>query len=331
MKNSIDIQILKKGNSFNEWDAFVTASKQGSIFAKSWWLESVCPNEFEIITIRQNNRILAGMPVRKIKKYGFTIINQPPFTQTLGILFANNESNRYEKKLSDEIEFTSILIKALPKSSIFDVSFNPNFTNWLPFYWSGYTQTTYYSYVIDDITNLNETFQNFSYAKKKNIKKAQSIVNIKEDIPVEQFYEHHKMTLAQKNSKILYSFNLFKRIYTSAYENESGKSFYSVDDLNNIHSIVFIVFDINSAYFLISSIDSNFKDSGSLSLLIKHSIEFASKKTKRFDFEGSMNPLIENSFRKFGAKQNQYFIIKKSNFLLVFFQYIYIYIKTRSL
>lgn len=330
MADSIEVQSLTTGDSMIEWDSFVTASKQGSIFCRSWWLDSVCPNEYEIIILRQSNRILAGMPIRKIKKFGISVINLPPFTQYLGILFASHISDKYEKNLSDEIEYTSLLIKALPKTSIYNVAFNFNFTNWLPFYWTGYTQTTYYSYAIEDLINLEGIFLNFSHAKRKNIKKAQSLVKVHEDISVKTFYNHHKMTLEQKGAKILYSFDLFKRIYENSYSNQSGKSFYAVDDLNNIHSIIFVIFDLNSAYFLISSIDSRFRDSGSVSLLIKHAIEFVSSKSKRFDFEGSMDPSIEYSFRKFGAKPVPYFVISKSNFFLNILQKIYIEIKSKS-
>jgi hypothetical protein len=329
MADSTVVQSLKTGDSMIEWDSFVTASKQGSIFCKSWWLDTVCPNEYEIILLKQSNRILAGMPIRKIRKFGFSIINLPPFTQTLGILFANHISEKYEKNLSDEIDYTSLLIKALPKSFIYNIAFHFNFTNWLPFYWNGFKQTTYYSYAFEDLTDLNNVFLEFSHAKRKNIKKALGIISIQEDISVDQFYNHHKMTLEQKGSKILYSYDLFKRIYENSYSFKSGKSFYAVDDLNNIHSIIFVIFDLHSAYFLISSIDSNFKDSGSVSLIIKHAIEYVSDKSKRFDFEGSMDPSIEYSFRKFGAKPVPYFIISKSNFFLNILQTLYIQIKSK--
>ena len=68
MADSILLHSLKTGDSMIEWDSFVTSSKQGSIFCKSWWLDTVCPNEYEIILLKQSNRIVAGMPIRKIRK-----------------------------------------------------------------------------------------------------------------------------------------------------------------------------------------------------------------------------------------------------------------------
>ena len=97
------------------------------------------------------------------------------------------------------------------------------------------------------------------------------------------------------------------------YENNCGKTWYALDSKDNIHAAILVVFDSESAHYLISTIDPDFRNSGSATLLIKKAIEYVSKHTSRFNFEGSMNCEIENSFRKFGAVQTQYFNISKAN------------------
>ena len=95
------------------------------------------------------------------------------------------------------------------------------------------------------------------------------------------------------------------------YQKNCGKTIYASDQSGNIHSALFIIWNNYSAYNLISTIDPDYRNSGSTSLLIWEMIKYISDKTERFDFEGSMIEGVERSFRQFGAKQIPYFLIYK--------------------
>ena len=86
-----------------------------------------------------------------------------------------------------------------------------------------------------------------------------------------------------------------------------------MDRDDNLHAAIFVVFDSKSAYYLISTIDPDFRNSGASTLLIKKAIEYLAPFTQRFDFEGSMIDGVENSFRRIGARQIPYFAITRSN------------------
>ena len=51
-------------------------------------------------------------------------------------------------------ELIEEFIRELPADVSFTHRFHENFTNWLPFYWSGFEQTTRYTYLL---TKLNPT------------------------------------------------------------------------------------------------------------------------------------------------------------------------------
>jgi len=285
-----------------------------SIFSQYWWLDSVCGKDnWDVALVENQNNIIASMPYYYIKKGNFLSIDMPPFTQVMGPYIKYPQSQKYNKKLSFEKKVMNVLISKLPKFDEFHQRFDFNITNWLPFYWNGYKQTTRYSYVIENFANINDHINAFSSAKKKNIKKAEKILEVKFDLSAKEFYDNHKMTLAKQGLEISYSLDLFKNIYMNGYKNDSVKTIYAVDKENNIHAALFIIWDNNTVYDLISTIDPTFRNSGSGSLLIKEAIKFASTKTNKFDFEGSMIENVENSFRQFGAIQQQYFEIRKVN------------------
>ena len=316
MKEKFDVQFLKPTDPMAEWDSFVTNSPQGCIFCRSWWLDAVCPNQYQIMLLRQGNKILVGMPLRFINVLGFNVINMPPFTQTLGVLLPPSESNNYEKNLSSEMEVLKCFIQSIPKVSIFEVSFHFNFANWLPFFWAGYRQTTLYSYVLENLCDLEKIIEGFAYSKRKNIKKAEKLIEIREDLKPEDFYNNHMLTLRKQGKQISYKPEIFYRIHAATSERNACKIWYATDKMGQLHAAIFIVYDSKSAHFLISSIDPDHRNSGAVTLLVKHALEYFSNRTQRFDFEGSMIEEVETSFRRFGARQMPYFAITRSNIVM---------------
>lgn len=284
------------------------------IFSRDWWLDAVCgEDQWDVILIERGNQIIASMPYFRKKKLIFNLLTQPPLTQHMGIWIRYPDGQKYEKKLSFEKEVLTEIIDRLPSFDHFQQNFHYSLTNWLPFYWKRFKQTTRYTYVIEDISNFETVASGFSHSKRKDINKARKIVNVYEDLDASDFYSNHKMTLEKQNQKISYSFDLFEKIYNGSYKNHAGKVLYTIDNIGNIHSAIFVVWDEISAYYLISTIDPDFRNSGSASLLISEMIKYLSNKTKKFDFEGSMIEGVEASFKSFGSIQTPYFLVSKTN------------------
>jgi Acetyltransferase (GNAT) domain len=61
------------------------------------------------------------------------------------------------------------------------------------------------------------------------------------------------------------------------------------------HAAVYLVWDAESAYSLMSGNDPHLRSSGAISLLRWEAIKFASQVTRRFDFEGSMLQPVNGS------------------------------------
>ena len=306
-------EILTNNDNLSEWDNFVLQSPQGCIFCQSWWLKIVCKDGFRIFIIRQNEKIIGGLPLQNEYSSSKRVNNMPLLTQMTGILFFPNiEKINYNKYLSKNIDIMNLLIENIDDYESFYMQFHYNFTNWLPFFWKGYQQTTRYTYIIHKTNNIDDILNRFSRRKIRDIKKANKIVNIKTDINCGDFYSHHCNSLIKDNKKIRYSYDRFSRIYNGVYENNAGKSWYAVDNNGHIHSIIFVIYDNISAYYLVSSIDPDYKSLGSTSLLIWEAMKYIYSFVNIWNFEGSMKHNIEMSFRQFGGVQTPYFLITRN-------------------
>ncbi|HWL28912.1 MAG TPA: GNAT family N-acetyltransferase [Burkholderiaceae bacterium] len=281
------------------------------LFSRAWWLDAAAGKDnWDVVLIENGGSIMAALPYVIKRRFGFTLLTHPPLTQTLGP-WLRPTATTHTKQLSRQKELMTALIARLPPFDYFDQRWHYSNTNWLPFYWAGFKQTTRYTYVLEDLSELDKVFAGFSPDKRRDIKKAEKSLTVKFDISAEEFYGNHKMTLAQRNSKITYSFDVFKRMYDSGYQRDSVRTFAAYDAQNNLHAAQFIVWDQNSAYGLISTIDHRYRGSGAMSLLVREAIRHSSKKTKKFDFEGSMIEAVEHSNRQFNAVQIPYFDVFK--------------------
>jgi len=281
------------------------------LFSKGWWLDAVAPGRWGVSVVKKEDNIVASMPyvrggtvLRVIT--GPRILGQPPFTQNLGP-WISASAKTTSRGLSRQKFLMETLIDQLPSYSYFRQNWHYDQTNWLPFFWRGFRQTTRYTYVIDDLSDIAATLSRFDHSKRKDIRKARQIVTVSWDLSAEDFFQNHESTLGEQGKRISYDFKTFERIYNAAYLRKKGRTLGAYDAMGNLHAALFIVFDDMSAYNLVSTIDPRFRSSGAASLLVQEAITLSAKLGfAKFDFEGSMIEGVENSFRKFGASQFQY-------------------------
>ncbi len=290
------------------------------LFSQYWWMEAVCMGKWDVLFVRNaNGKIIASMPFELKKKWGLRYILQPMLAQTSGIWIdypakqTGNERLSYEKKICNDI------ISQLDKQKLvfFLQNFHFSFTNWLPFYWQGFSQTTRYTYRIPDISDLNKVFANFSDANKRHIRKAGKELKVSFDLSPEEFYAHKTRSLLPKGKTNECPKALFLACYNASAAQKQGIIIAVKDRAGNFHAGAFIVWDMQSAYYMIPFTNPEFRSSGASSLVVWESLKFLSKKTKAFDFEGSMIESVENAYRRFGSIQTPYFQLRWSKSKLI--------------
>lgn len=286
------------------------------IYSQAFWMDAVCgPDNWDVLLYEKKGNILGAMPYYIKSKLGLRYITQPPFTQQNGVWIDYPENQQESKRISMEKEVMIDLIKKLESLPIcyYQQSFSPNVTNWLPFYWKGYLQTTRYTYRLPDISRPNQLFESFQHNKRKNINKARKEnFQIGFDMPAGEFYSLHQKSLAKQGTEIGYSFSLFERICDAAYAHRAGRTIYMTRENGELLCALFNLWDARWGYNLISAIDPNTRSSGASDLLVYSMLEYLSDKVTGYDFEGSMISGVEDSFRHFGATQTPYFTIHKT-------------------
>ncbi len=313
-KYEVEIHNSFDTHDYSEWDDFVNESPQGNIFCRSWWLEAVCPKGFEILVLRKGGRIVAGMPMVRSRKLGREAIHMPRLTQTLGVLLAPPTGQKYETRLSSEMDVLKELVRATPAVDYFSMNFHHSFTNWLPFYWAGYMQTTRYTYIIENLSDLDAVFRNMDTKQRSKIRKAKrSGVVVEEGCDLVTFLELNRKTFARQSKEPSYTREFVRSLDAACARHNARTIFLTKDRENKPHSALYVVYDNKCMYKLMSGADPELRSSGAHALAVWRSIELAHKLNITYDCEGSNIENMECFNRSLGARQTLYFSITKAN------------------
>lgn len=285
------------------------------IFSRDWWLDAVIgENNWDVAITERGEEIVASFPYAIKRKLTFTVLSMPFLTQTLGIWikYPERQKQKYVTKLSYEKEIFSALIDKLPSCDYFSQNFHWSITNWLPFYWKGFQQTTRYTYILEDLSSLDTIFVNFENSVKNHIKRTGKTFQVYTDDDIERFCRLNVMTYIRNNIKPL-TLNFIKRLDDACKIRNCKKIFFVRDKNDEVLAAIYIVWDDRCAHYILSGRNPNIKNTGLTCLLLWEAIKFSSTVTKAFNFEGSMLEHIEGLFRHFGGTQKPYFEITKIN------------------
>lgn len=288
---------------------FCQQNKDLPVFFQDWYLDAVCDEGiWETAIVKKNKQVVAVLPYYLKKKGPFQYITMPSLTKMMGPFI----TKQYRK----EPHFTKIckaLIEQLPKVAYYEQLFSYNITNWLPFYWKNFQQTTRYSYLLD-LTDLAQVYANFSADYRNNkLKKAKETVSVVRDLSLKDLYAVNKMSFDRQGLAVPYSFKFLERLDKSLATHQAKASFFAIDSQQQIHAIAYLIWDKERAYYLLAGDNPSLRNSGAGILLVWQMIQFAKEEVgvKSFDFQGSMLAPIERVRRQFGAEQKSYFLIQQ--------------------
>lgn len=281
------------------------------IFSQAWWLDIVCDGNWDVILVEKGGQICASFPYFYSRTRSGLFILMPPLTQKMGVYIKYPKNQSPASKLQYEKELCNSVIDQLPQYDFITFTSDYLYTNWLPFYWHGFTQTTRYTYVVNDLSC--DVFSNFAPAKRTDIRKAQKCAIIKYDLSPENFIAYYKRSLKKQGKLLSYSEDMFLCLCRKCISTEHGRIIYAVssEDESKIMAAIFYIYDNSSIYSLVTAFDPDYRKYAASSLLFYQIMLDYKDSGLKFDFEGSMIPNIEQSYNKFGTLQTPYFSISK--------------------
>lgn len=288
------------------------------LFMQDWYLDAVCEgaDKWGAAVLEKGGQVVAVWPYFLKKKAWWRYVAMPPLARMMGPYVVPEWRNlKKEPGLMEE------LVGLLPAGlSAFEQDFPYTVSNWLPFYWKGFRQTTRYSYLLK-INDLDKVWKGLAadYRNQK-IPRAQQQVTIQTGCSLPEFIRVHNSSFERKGMRPPVETALLQRLDQALAEHGQREIFMAVDQVSGaIHSVGYLVWDRRSAYLLMAGDAPELRASGAGVLLLWEMIRYSAEVLQLpvFDFLGSMIQPIERVRRQFGAVQQPYFRLRRERSALL--------------
>lgn len=286
-------------DEYEAWNQFVSSSPQGNIYCRTPYLDAIeCAYRIEVVKL--DGRIRSGIVLTR-NRFGLYV--NPLLVKYLGVL--------HERKNPHAAHYEELLGNNLSRWNVWSYSFSPEYRNWLPLYWQGFSQTTRYTYqLLPDGEVIRDGYDS---ALRRLLNKARRNGLVIREISSQSFAEEIRKTYRQKRQHCPFSYNFMTRVIDKL---EAAGLFYKRSAClpdGTVLAVGGVVYDQASANLVLHGMDRNFRESGANAFVIDHLIDYASHHSRVFDFEGSMIKNIERFYRRFGGQLTPYSEIRNSS------------------
>lgn len=282
------------------------------LFAQDWWLDAACgAGGWDVaVVVGGDVRVDAALPFSVRRRAGFGILSQPPFTPRLGPWIRDGQDH---SRHGTEFHLMAELADALPRFDRYAQNWSYEVTNWLPFFWKGFQQTTRYSYVLPDLSSEEAIWAGMRSNIRREIRKASGRygLRLRDDLELDVLLKLNELTYERRGMTPPDGATL-RRIDDACRDRDCRRLIVAEDERGRRHAAGYFVWDAESAYYLVGGMDPMLRTSGAMSLVMWSGIRLACRVTKRFDFEGSMVESIARFFRAFGGEQIGYSYVTKT-------------------
>ncbi|HXP50233.1 MAG TPA: methicillin resistance protein, partial [Bacteroidia bacterium] len=202
---------------------YCKTAKEVSLYQYDWWFDAVCGTNWDAVIYENNGNILGAWAFPYKKKYNLQLITMPLLTNGTGPVISYFEGQKPATRLSHEQQVLDELINQLPKFDLFDLFFLPQYKNHLSFHWKGFTQSTRYTYIIPDLSDLEKVFENFNSSIRTQIRKAEKEITIIESDDMDLFYKTNSLSFKRQNTKVPHSLAYFKQLNDACVKHNCRK------------------------------------------------------------------------------------------------------------
>ena len=289
-------------DSHAPYDAFVAASPQGTLFCNSWWLDAAAgPGRWRHADVCDaDGRLVATWPaVLRRTRFG-DVLTGAPLTPYLGPLLSAGDGR---KRRSREVDQLERLADALRPYAHVEARCSPSLDYWAPLAWHGFSQTSHYTWRLEDVSDEEATFARLQDSTRRQVSKARRSDLVVEPGSVDDLVALQRQTFERQEAEGPGPPEaLVRRIAAAVTSHGAGEILVARDDAGRSHSAAMFVYDERTTWYLLGGSDTELRASGSASLLMWEGIRAAGLRRTAFDFEGSMLRHVERFVRNFGGE-----------------------------
>ncbi|NNC94465.1 MAG: hypothetical protein HKN92_02815 [Chitinophagales bacterium] len=292
------IKLLERGKiDDKKWNGCVHFGFNGLPYGYTWYLD-VVGEQWKGLVFGDYEAVF---PLVYNKKWGFSYLYQPLFTQQLGIFSLDPLPAKIIDQFYNTIpqEYRLIEIQVTPHNwkerSDFETTMRPNF-------------------LLDLNKPYEETRASYSSNLKRNLKQAEKASNrIVNQVKVEEFADFYRKHTAPKiagyNKKTY--FMMMRLIYNCQHYNIGFLNGVR-NDKGELQAAGFFITNQKYIINLAPATSNNGRKNGAMAMLIDYIVRSNENQARTLDFEGSSIESIAKFYKNFGAEEKKFLQLRKN-------------------
>jgi len=296
---------------YDEWDAFVEGSPQGTIFCTTTWMKTF-RIPFKIYAYYQGGNLVGGILVTE--KEGTCISGGPnaPLTPFQGVIVCDVPGMKYANVIAFHSEVATRLLETLEQTyKDIEITNHYSFVDIRPFIWAGYSQSIRYTYIVD-LSNMDKLWGELEKDTRYEITKARkNEIIVKKQDDVTAFDKLYTLTFERKGLKRPVSTEFIGRLYEALKNKERAEIYLGEGKDGTPSAAVFVMWDTKRAYYIFGASNPEKIGDGASSLTLWTAFENLSPRFKEIDMVGANDYKIALFKRGFGGRLVPYFLVAK--------------------
>ncbi len=280
------------------------------IFQQSWWLDCATDGQWGEVTVKSDGRTVGWLPYSVTRRWGFSVSDMPLLTHTLGPV-VDCGTGRPNTQLLNRFTIITQLLQQLPKLAHFRQILPPGHTEGLAYQGFGCHVKCQFTF-ISDCSDIDATWSSMRDKTRNLIRRAREKNQVSEHEDPQEFLRFYADNCRARRQLNRYATPLASKLLQLCVARDQGRAMLSRDRVTGkINAGIFVVWDNNYMYFLMSTRALGSTDSGAVSQLVWLAMNEAHRRGVKFDLDGVSSPGTFRFLSGFGGEVATRLVVEK--------------------
>ena len=277
------------------WNDCISHSVNGIVYARSWYLDIVCPGWDALIEGDYDT----VFPLTHHAKLGIKYLYQPYFTQQLGIFSRHHLTP----------DLVGEFLGNIPSKFRF-IEINLNTFNKIES--DKYKTVLRLNHELDLINSYENIVSGYDQNTRRNLRKAYNGgITVRHKVDPDELIALFRENWGIKESKLkFHHYQLIRDIMIHALKSTFSMVLGAYPADNKLCAGMFFLKEGDKAILLLAGSDTRSRDNGAMFLLLDTFIRDHSGQAIILDFEGSNDPNVARFYKGFGAGESFYYQVR---------------------
>ena len=253
-----------------------------SIFQETWWVEAAAGAALERVEVQWGGRVVASLPFIRQRRMGFTLLEMPPYTRTLGPILTLPES-KPARRLRNMHDAMRELIQALPKHDRYQAMLGPEDAAAFSLALAGCSLGQNFTFRMPNAWDVDRHWSEMDQKTRNLIRTAGKEMTVRRDAEFEAVVE---LSERERGPKDRSDFSTLRRLAETTARRGQMATLTAEGQGGKVMAAAALIWDKRVMYFWQSIRDSHGSGSGANSLLVWEAMQMARERGLIFDIDG---------------------------------------------